>query len=453
MITYKLSLCIGASSDDKPLVIKCHDTGFNLRVSLFVRRIGTWQDEMERYSIPAGAAAVLKITKPDGTFCESDGIVEGNKIFFATPPEAFTVAGTDEAEVAIYGADGRRVTSATFNIEVPEECVCHGTEQSKPYVDIVGQQVARAVEAADRAQGYATHPPVIGENGNWWLWDGEAYEDSGYPATGGGGGTGEAGGYYSVSFAQVDANTLRITYTPSKADMPPAPDELVTLPAGPAGPAGADGKDGKDGKDGAAGANGKDGEKGDPGDDYVITEADLQEIAALASTPDQYVLIESITTTEEVKEIKRTLEPDGRDYAFTQIFANIYVPVAPAVGHIYFRVNQADTNTNVGYIDTAISNTAVRYSRFMADVSQGLLFTSQTIPGGASSNPYMTTFVPSWGRAANVIDQLRLIASGGNFPVGAKIDIYAVRVNPTGSIEALADEIISKQEQYIGGES
>lgn len=267
MITYKLSLCIGASNDDKPLVIKCHDTGFNLRVSLLIRRIGTWQDELERYSIPAEAAAVLKITKPDGTFCESDGIVEGNKIFFAIPPQAFTVAGTDEAEVSIYGADGRRVTSATFNIEVPEECVCHGSEQSEPYVDIVGQQVAKAIDAAGRAEEAAKRAEEAG----------------------GAGGAGEAGGYYSPEVSQPTADTMKVSFTPSADDMPAVPDVTVTLPAGPAGAPGTDGKDGEKGDTGAQGPAGPQGEqgpagpKGDDGDtpqrgvDYW-TDADKAEI-------------------------------------------------------------------------------------------------------------------------------------------------------------------------------
>lgn len=192
MITHKLSLVIGAENNgDKPLVIKCHDTGFNIRVSLFVRRIGKWQDELERYTIPEDGTALLKITKPDGTYCTSDGVIDSNKIFFATPPQAFTVAGISKAEVAVYCKDGRRVSTATFIIEVPEECICEGAEKSEDYIDVMGEQIARAgdaaeraEDAADRAEGYALHPPVIGSNGNWWEWNGEAYVDSGTTAKG-----------------------------------------------------------------------------------------------------------------------------------------------------------------------------------------------------------------------------------------------------------------------------
>lgn len=33
---------------------------------------------------------------------------------------------------------------------------------------------------ADSVKEYALHPPVLGENGNWQLWNGTSYEDAGY---------------------------------------------------------------------------------------------------------------------------------------------------------------------------------------------------------------------------------------------------------------------------------
>ena len=260
MITHKLSLVIGAENNgDKPLVIKCHDTGFNLRVSLFVRRIGAWRDELERYTIPEDAAPVLKITKPDGTYCVSDGVVDSNKIFFAIPPQAFTVAGIAEAEVAVNGADGRRVSTATFNIEVPQSCIREGAEQSEDYIDIVGQQVATAVDAAKRAEEAAKRAEEAGGGGE------------------GGGEAGEDGGYYTPSVTQPSADTMQVSFTPSKDGMENVPTVTVHLPAGPAG---ADGKDGENGKDGADGYTPK------RGVDYY-TEADMTEMvnAVLAALP------------------------------------------------------------------------------------------------------------------------------------------------------------------------
>ena len=273
MITYKVALCIGAESNgEKPLVIKCHDTGFNLRVSLFVRRIGTWQDELERYTIPGDGAAVLKISKPDGTYCVSDGVIDSNKIFFSIPQQAFTVAGNANAEVSVYDANGRRVSSATFCIEVPNECIRDGAEQSKDYIDIVGRQVATAVDAAKRAEEAA-----------------ERAEEAGGGGSEGGGGSGEDGGYYTPVVTQPSTDTMKVSFTPSKSGMVSVTPVTVQLPAGPAGPtgatgetgpagpAGADGKDGVDGKDGKKGEDGKDGYTPVKGVDY-FTEADRAEL-------------------------------------------------------------------------------------------------------------------------------------------------------------------------------
>lgn len=37
----------------------------------------------------------------------------------------------------------------------------------------------RIMEKATEVEGYVTHLPIIGENGNWWEWDGAAYVDTG----------------------------------------------------------------------------------------------------------------------------------------------------------------------------------------------------------------------------------------------------------------------------------
>ena len=42
----------------------------------------------------------------------------------------------------------------------------------------------RVAEKAAQAEGYATHPPIVGDNGNWWEWDGTAYADTGKSSRG-----------------------------------------------------------------------------------------------------------------------------------------------------------------------------------------------------------------------------------------------------------------------------
>lgn len=96
--------------------------------------------------------------------------------------------------------------------------------------------------------------PHIGANGNWYL--GET--DTGVKAQG------EDGGYYTPVVSQTEANTMTVSFAPSKMGMGLAPEpKAITLPAGK---------------------------------DYVLTDADKQKIAALAAqlvdVPDSYTKAE-----------------------------------------------------------------------------------------------------------------------------------------------------------------
>lgn len=130
----------------------------------------------------------------------------------------------------------------------------------------VNADADRAEDAAQAAEDAAIRQPYPNpDTGTWWTWDVEtgAYKDTGEPYSGGGSGeAGQDGGYYSPS-VDDDGN---LTWTPSKADMPPVEGANIKGPAGPQGPAGADGKDGAQGPQGEQGVQGPPGEKGDKGD-------------------------------------------------------------------------------------------------------------------------------------------------------------------------------------------
>lgn len=184
MITYDLNLCLGKNNSDKRLAVKCHDTGVKLRVYLQVCRHGKWRDEYDPYIIPSGTTAVLKIVKPDKKYCITEGVVESDDILFAMNPQAFTTAGISQAEVSLFGPDGKRITSGTFDIEVPEECICGCDLESENYIDVMSEQIRAAIDAADRAEAAVTHGPII-KGVTWWLWNPEQskYEDSGVCAS------------------------------------------------------------------------------------------------------------------------------------------------------------------------------------------------------------------------------------------------------------------------------
>ena len=52
---------------------------------------------------------------------------------------------------------------------------------------------------------------------------------------GGSGAAGEDGGYYIPNVSQVDETTVKMSFTASKDDMTPVPDQQITLPKGPKG--------------------------------------------------------------------------------------------------------------------------------------------------------------------------------------------------------------------------
>ncbi len=270
MITYDLNLCIGKEDPDKKLTVKCHDTGVNIRVHLMVCRPGKWQDEYVQYTIPAGSTAVLNITKPDKKYCITDGEAKSTEILFEMVPQAFTVAGISKAEVSLYSPDGKRITSSTFHIDVPEECICGCDLESENYIDVMSEQIRTAIDAANRAEAAAVHGPII-QDGSWWLWNPDAmrYEDSGVEVNNA-----------SAPSKQVEENRIAIERLGTdKLDASALPEAvnaaLATAkesgvfdgPPGPVGPAGADGKDGAQGEPGMNGKNGSDGKDGQPGAD------------------------------------------------------------------------------------------------------------------------------------------------------------------------------------------
>lgn len=250
MVTYDINLCIGASKQGKSTIVKCHDTGVNFLVKLYFFKRQQWHDVHEPYEIPEGATAVLKLAKPDKTFVVVDGEIKSDGILFAMHPQSFTVAGKCSAEVSLFNKDGRRITTASFLIEVVDECVCHCEEESKHYVDVVGQQVKAANEAADRAEEAAKR----------------AEEASGGGGSGEAGKDGKDGGYYIPEVSQVDDETMRVSFASSSEDMPSIADVEITLPRGANGKDGADGKDGDKGEKGDKGDTGTQGEQGPQGE-------------------------------------------------------------------------------------------------------------------------------------------------------------------------------------------
>lgn len=125
--------------------------------------VATLWDGAQLYSIPAGAAVMVRFRKPDGTGGLYDATESGNKVSYAgsivTAPVAtqmLAVAGDVFAEIDIFGggadAAAERLATFRFVVEVAP-CVLPDAEIiSSDYYNILASKVAEAVAAADRAE-------------------------------------------------------------------------------------------------------------------------------------------------------------------------------------------------------------------------------------------------------------------------------------------------------------
>lgn len=179
MVTYDISVLLGKDNPNKDVSIKRNDTGVSFRIRLkTAKRYSQWRTDEKDYMIPKDSTVVLKIAKPDQTFVLIDGEESTSSTLFKIPKDstAFAVAGTSKAEVSVYDEDGRRITSATFNIEVTEECASDYEQDSGSYVDILADTINTINEAAERAEAAAVNPPTISDDNTWLVWDSDKGE-------------------------------------------------------------------------------------------------------------------------------------------------------------------------------------------------------------------------------------------------------------------------------------
>lgn len=128
--------------------------------------VATLWDGAQLYSIPAGAAIMVRFRKPDGTGGLYDTTESGNKVSYAgsvvTAPVAtqmLAVAGDVFAEIDIFGsssgAAAERLATFRFVVEVAP-CVLPDAEIiSSDYYNVLAADISDAKAAADLAKDYA----------------------------------------------------------------------------------------------------------------------------------------------------------------------------------------------------------------------------------------------------------------------------------------------------------
>lgn len=100
----------------------------------------------------------------------------------------------------------------------------------------IQEDLAEAAELVEDAEAITTHPPMIGQNGNWWVWDTEtdAYVDSGIDA--------------GVSISVGTTTTLPAGNSATVTNVGTDTDPILNFGI----PQGATGQNGQDGQDGVS---------------------------------------------------------------------------------------------------------------------------------------------------------------------------------------------------------
>lgn len=125
--------------------------------------VATLWDGAQLYSIPAGAAVMVRFRKPDGTGGLYDATESGNQVSYVgsivTAPVAtqmLAVAGDVFAEIDIFGsgsgAAAERLATFRFVVEVAPCVLPDAKIISSDYYNILASKVAEAVAAAERAE-------------------------------------------------------------------------------------------------------------------------------------------------------------------------------------------------------------------------------------------------------------------------------------------------------------
>ena len=137
----------------------------------------------------AGTVQLLHRRPGDATPYPVVVVRSGNVVTWTVTAADTAYSGEGQAELQYFAGDSL-AKSETYTTTITASQGDAGATPPEPqagWVTQVLQAGTDAAEAAERAENAALHPPIIGENGNWWLWDFNTgvYVDSGKPSAGG----------------------------------------------------------------------------------------------------------------------------------------------------------------------------------------------------------------------------------------------------------------------------
>lgn len=113
--------------------------------------------------IEGDAAVLLNVATDEGAYA-FDGIVCDGAAQFTLPAFATEKAGVAHCDVSVFGSEGGRLTSNSFDIVV-EAAVCPGNgltmgEGADVAIKLLGESLVHELSAVNTGEGYAVYPEV-----------------------------------------------------------------------------------------------------------------------------------------------------------------------------------------------------------------------------------------------------------------------------------------------------
>lgn len=163
MIQIEIKAPIGREYDGQEHIIKCMDSGVTFAVSLYtMESISPWREMAVPYQIPDGSTAKLRVTRPDRAYTDTKTTIQDGTILCPVHPYSVATPGKCSADVAVYGPDGNRITSATFHFFVDRECAPAAGENAPVFVDSIQGLIEFVEQSADRAEAAADRAENVG---------------------------------------------------------------------------------------------------------------------------------------------------------------------------------------------------------------------------------------------------------------------------------------------------
>lgn len=184
--------------------------------------------------------------------------------------------------------------------------------------------VDKVLAAGATAEAAVSKLPYVGENGNWWRWDGstEAFVDTGTSARGTKGEKGDVGATGPAGpKGETGARGEKGETGPAGQTGPAGPTGATgaTGPAGPAGPQGPKGDTGAQGPTGETGPRGPQGPAGKDGETPELIEGELVDVpsAGGGSSTDISLGLTSATVGQTIK--VKAVDTDGKPTAWEAV--------------------------------------------------------------------------------------------------------------------------------------